>query len=90
MEFRIDVVSDGPETVVHIAGRLSGLAIGQLREACEQIEGAVVLDLSNILFADDEAIDFIRQLKENGAEVRKASPFIRLLFDDAPYKKTDG
>lgn len=84
MEFRIDVVSEGPETVIHIAGRLSGLAIGQLREVCDQIEGAYVIDLSNLRFADDAGIDFVRKLKEKGAEVRKALPFIQLLFDDAP------
>ena len=90
MEIRIDITSEGPETVVHIAGRLSGVAVAQLEKACDPIEGGFVLDLSNLLFADDAGIDVIRTLGEKGAEVRGASPFVQLLLDDAPGKETDG
>ena len=86
MEIRIDVTSEGPETVFRIAGRLSGAAVPQLRKACDPIKGAFVLDLSNLLFADDAGIDVIRTLGEKGAEVRGASPFVQLLLDDAPGK----
>jgi anti-anti-sigma regulatory factor len=84
MEIRIDITSEGPETVVHIAGRLSGTAVAQLRKACDPIEGAFVLDLSDLLFADEEGIDAIRTLGETGAEVHGSSPFIQLLLDDTP------
>jgi len=90
MEIRIDITSEGPETVVHIAGRLSGIAVAQLRKACDPIEGAFVLDLSNLLFADDAGIDTIRRLGEKRAEVRSASPFIQLLIDDTPLEETSG
>ncbi len=84
MEIRIDITSEGSDTVVHIAGRLSGAAVAQLRKACDPIEGAFVLNLSNLLFADDAGIDAIWRLGETGAEVHGASPFIQLLLDDAP------
>jgi len=80
MDIRIDITSEGPETVVRIAGRLSGVAVAQLGKACDPIEGAFVLDLSNLLFADDAGIDVIRTLDEKGAEVRGASPFVQLLL----------
>lgn len=86
MEIRIDITSEGPETVVRIAGRLSGVAIAQLRKACDPIEGPFVIDLSNLVFADDAGIDVIRTLSEKGAEVRGTSPFVQLLFDDAPRR----
>jgi anti-anti-sigma regulatory factor len=86
MEIRIDITSEGPETVVRIAGRLSGVAIAQLWKACEPIEGPFVIDLSNLVFADDAGIDVIRTLSEKGAEVRGTSPFVQLLFDDAPRR----
>jgi anti-anti-sigma regulatory factor len=85
MEIRIDITSEGPETVVHIAGRLSGVAVAQLRKACDPIEGAFVLDLSNLLFADDAGIDVIHTIVEEGAEIRGVSPFIQLLLDDTPW-----
>ncbi len=90
MEIRIDITSEGPETVVYIVGRLSRDAVAQLREVCDPIEGAFVIDLSNLLFADAAGIDVIRTLGEKGAEVRGASPFVQLLLDDAPGKETGG
>ena len=87
---RIDITSEGPETVVRIAGRLSGVVVAQLKKACDPIEGAFVLDLSNLLFADDAGIDVIRTLDEKGAEVRGASPFVQLLLDDALGEEADG
>jgi anti-anti-sigma regulatory factor len=81
MEIRIDIKVEGPETVVHDAGRLSVRAVAQFREACDPIEDAFVLDLSNLLFADDVGIDVIRTRVEKGAEVRGASQFVQLLLD---------
>jgi anti-anti-sigma regulatory factor len=83
MEIRIDIKVEKTETVVYVAGRLSGRVIAQFREACDQIEDAFVLDLSNLLFADDVGIDVIRTLDEKGAQVRGTSPFIQLLLDGA-------
>jgi hypothetical protein len=85
MEIRIDITSEVSETVVYIVGRLSGVAVAQLRKACDPIEGAFVLDLSNLLFADD-----VRTIDERGAEIHGASPFVKLLLDDTPGKETDG
>ena len=90
MGIRIDIISEGPQTVVRVAGRLSGGAVARLRRECDPIKGAFVLDLSNLLFADDVGVDVIRTLGEKGAEVCGASPFVQLLLDDAPGKETDG
>ena len=84
MEIRIDITSEGSKTIVCIAGRLSGVSVAQLRKACDPIKSAFVLDLSNLLFADDTGIDVIRAIVEKGAQVRGASPFVQLLLDDTP------
>ncbi len=88
MEIRIDITSEGPETVVYIIGRLSGAAVAELRKACDPIEGVYLLDLSNLLLADDAGINVIRKLCEKGTEVRGASPFIQLLLDNG--RRGDG
>jgi len=90
MEIRIDITSEGPETVVCIIGRLSGVTVAQLKKACDPIEGAFVIDLSNLLFVDDAGIDVIHTIVEEGAEIRGASPFVQLLLDDTHGKETDG
>ena len=84
MEIRIDISSEGSKTIVFIAGRLSGVSVAQLRKACDPIKGAFVVDLSDLLFADDQGIDVIRAIADKGAEVRGVSPFIQLLLDDTP------
>jgi len=81
MEIRIDIESEGPEIVLHVAGRLTGPTITQLSDVCEPIEGRYVLDLSRLMFADDAGAEVIRKLCEKGAEMRGASTFIKLLIN---------
>ena len=81
MNFRIDMDTESAGVVLHVAGRLVGDAITQLTDVCEPIEGPYVLDLSKLMFADDEGAEVIRTLRESGAEIRGPSPFIKLLID---------
>jgi anti-anti-sigma regulatory factor len=90
MDIRIDFNSNGSETVVRIAGRLAGTAVAQLKKVCDPIEDSFVIDLSQLLFADDEGISAIRAIADKGAQVRGASPFVQLLLDSAPRWKTGG
>jgi len=81
MAIRINVNSEGPEVVVYIVGRLSGDVTKELRDTCDYIKEDFVLDLSKLLFADDVGVDVIREISEQGAKIRGASPFIQLLVD---------
>jgi anti-anti-sigma regulatory factor len=81
MEIRIDIESEGSDVVLHVAGRLTGPAIAQLTEACEPMNGRIVLDLSKLKFADDAGAEAIRTLRERGADIRGASSFIKLLIN---------
>jgi len=81
MELRIDIETEGPDVVLHVAGRLAGPAIAQLTDVCESMEGHYVMDLSRLKFADDEGAEAIRTLREGGADIRGASSFIKLLIN---------
>ena len=81
MEIRIDIESEGPDVVLHVAGRLTGPAITQLSDVCEPMESHYVLDLSKLMFTDDAGAAAIRALREGGADIRGASSFIKLLID---------
>jgi anti-anti-sigma regulatory factor len=81
MDIRIDIETEGPVVILSISGRLVDSVTNQLTDICEPIEGDLVLDLSNLQFADDAAARVIRALTEEGAEIRGASSFIKLLID---------
>ena len=81
MDIRIDTISNGSETVIRITGRLSNTAVAQLKKACDSIEDPFVMDLSHLLFADDEGIDAIRAIADKGAQIHGASPFVQLLLE---------
>ena len=81
MDIRIDIETKGLVEVVHLSGRLAEDSIQQLTNVCEPMEDNFVLDLSELLFADDAGIDVIRSLREKGAEISGASWFIKLLID---------
>ena len=90
MSIRIDFNSNGLTTIVRVSGRLYGSAAAQLKKACDPLENPVVIDLMNLLFADNEGINAIRSIADGGAQVRGASPFIQLLLDNAPGWQTVG
>ncbi len=80
MAIRIDHIRQGEQTVVHIAGRLSGSAVKQLHSVCAPIEGAFVMDLSSLIFADADGIEALRAIIAKGAMVYGASVFIEMLI----------
>lgn len=81
MSIRIDIESEGTATVVHVAGRLAGVAIEQLSYICDPMEERFVLELSKLRFADDAGVDLIRTLCDRGASIHGASSFINLLIN---------
>ena len=90
VSIRIDIItSDEPEDIVRLSGRLTEGEAFQLKKACNSIGKRFVLDLSDLLFADDAGINLLQELKKNGAEHRGASPFIQMLLDRSPVKKND-
>jgi len=82
MPIRIDIKTEKNEVVVYVAGRLVGNEVTELRNACAPIEGAFVLDLSKLRFADDAGIDLIRTISAKGTKVRAESVFVQLLIAD--------
>ena len=71
----------GDTTVVHVAGRLVGAGVEELRRTCQTASGPVRLDLSGLLEADEVGLSLLRALRESGVELTGTSPFIDLLLD---------
>ncbi len=87
MAFRIDHIRSDDKTVVNLAGRLTGPAVAQLKRACEPVEGLLVVDLSSLMYADDNGIEALQAIVGKGAKIRGASPFVDLLLKGAEHER---
>ena len=81
MEVRIETTSEEATTVVKVTGRLAGAGVQELQRICHAVSGGLVLDLSDLVSTDEEGEEAIRALTRSEAEVRGASPYLRLLLE---------
>jgi anti-anti-sigma factor len=81
MSIRINIESEGSVTVLHVAGQLDRTSAVQLTEVIEPVEGDIVMDLSELIFADEAGVDAIRKLNEKVSDIRGASNFMQLLIN---------
>jgi anti-anti-sigma regulatory factor len=89
MSIRINIEPEASVTVLQVAGQLDGTTAGQLTETIESIEGNIVMDLSELIFADEAGVDAIRSLKDKGTDIRGASAFIQLLIKGNGLNRTE-
>ncbi len=65
-------------------GRLLSGDTAELLRACQQYSGSVVIDLSDLSFADREGMAVLRMLRGCGARLVGARPYVaRALEDEA-------
>jgi hypothetical protein len=89
MTIRIDYIPYGAKPIVRVAGRLTSTEAAQLKIACRPIASSFVMDLSDLVYADEEGINAIREIVHQGVQIQGASPFVKLLIDMRPSSKTD-
>ena len=81
MLLRITEERLGDVTVMHVVGRLRGEAVEELGRVCRDSSGPVRLELSGLLQADEIGLSLLRSLRDSGAELTRASPFVQLLIE---------
>ena len=77
MVLKIDEVSDGPETVLLLSGRLDS---AQVQELKSQIDGSTqrfVLDLKQVRLVDLDAAHFLAVCETKGIELRNCPSYVR-------------
>ena len=67
---------------IKVDGRLAAGETEVLVEACEGHRGPLVVDLSDLHFADDAGVGALRQLKAQGARIVGARPYLSLQLAD--------
>lgn len=80
MELRLSVSREDAITVIHVDGRLAASGMRDLDETITGVPGAMIIDLTNLLSADDAGIVALRVLSERGIQLRGASPYVALLL----------
>jgi len=74
---RIERLLDGNETVLRAAGRLTGQWVAELSRAlADARQGLVVLDLTDVLFADHDGLAFLLSLAAEARVALRCNPFL--------------
>jgi hypothetical protein len=81
MDLRLSTNREDEATVVHVDGRLAVHGVSDLQDTIGSAAGLVVLDLSNLLSADDAGVAVLRLLMGRGIKLRGTSPYVSLLLD---------
>ena len=69
-------------TIVEIAGRLDEGHLAELQDQCAAAATTkMVFDLSDLRGADPAAVEWLGERSTRGAEIRGASPYIKLLLE---------
>jgi anti-anti-sigma regulatory factor len=81
MRLRIGCAQESGLTVVRIDGELTDAGIGELREVCEAIGESPVLDLTDLVTADEAGLEALLGMMRDGATLRGGSPYLNLLIE---------
>ena len=77
MVFKIEKVSDEPNTVLRLSGRIES---GDVQELRAQIDGGthrVVLDLEQVRLINLDVVHFLLLCETGGIELRRCPPYVR-------------
>lgn len=80
--FRLIMTYGEGMTTVKIDGQLAGESTRDLLQACAPIPGRLVIDLSDLHFADDEGVKTLSSLKARGADLVGARPYVEMLLEE--------
>ena len=82
MTIRISTEAEGTVTTIRIEGQLTSSSVPDVRAACGSATPQLRLDLSGLRSADSDGIRALNALREAGAKLHGASPYInRLLLE---------
>lgn len=67
-------------TTVKLEGRLLGPNTKDLFRLCSQLDGPLEIDLSGLIFADEEGVSALSDLQVKGVELVHARPYLSVLL----------
>jgi len=85
MQLRIVVSLKDSRTVIKVDGRLDAEGVPELEKVTRDESATLCLDLSGLRLADADGIAALLRLQKAGAVIQGASPYFKLLLQEAPY-----
>jgi anti-anti-sigma regulatory factor len=87
---RIERILNGHETVLRAAGRLTGPWVAELSRAAadEAGDSMVVLDLTDVSFADHDGLAFLMSVAGQARVVLRCGPFLTEQLSNASKAKS--
>jgi anti-anti-sigma regulatory factor len=83
MTLRISAIEAHPDRL-GLAGRLTAEVQPELLRACAEFGAHVVLDLTELHFADRQGVRVLRELRAQGARLIGVSHYLGLLLGETP------
>ena len=80
-------MNEGERTVKVDGQLLSGDTV-ELVRACQGSDGTLVIDLSDLRFADDEGVRVLKDLRAHGATLRDARLYMAALLENQADPRT--
>lgn len=90
MDCRIQVGQEGDLCIVRVAGRLEDAQVPDLLAACYEAEGAVLVDMTDVVSVDTIAVEALRRVRDAGARLVGVPKYIQLKLDTLAPRRRAG
>jgi anti-anti-sigma regulatory factor len=85
MTVRITTVVEDCATRISVAGRLTARDVSELDDVCAATQGPLILDVSDLLFADEAGVgELLHLATETDVQLLGISPYVELLLHGSP------
>ncbi len=77
MVLKIENVSEGPDTVLHLSGRIESEHVQELKAQMDGRTHGIVLDLEQVRLVDLDAAHFLAVCEMKGIQLRHCPQYVR-------------
>ena len=77
MALKVERVSDGPDTVLRLSGRIESENVQELKAQIEERTHRFVLNLEQVQLVDLDAVHFLAVCEAKGIELRRCPQYVR-------------
>jgi anti-anti-sigma regulatory factor len=77
MVLKIEKVSNGPDTILRLSGRIESEQVQELKAQMDGRQHRIALDLEQVRLVDLDAVHFLAVCETKGIELRHCPPYVR-------------